>query len=247
MNPVDVVLINWKRPSNVHKIAERIREQTWPCLLTIIECAPESRFSLDAQDLAAATHVYVLRNNYGAFSRYVSAFSVTGEFGLFLDDDMLPGRRCVEHFVKAAEARPDAGLLGQCGRNIQTRYRAKDVARSADRFVEVDLVVRGYFVRTNCLPDVFRLRQALGATVREDDMVLAAAIRHICGQKILLTPAGEKDTKMNEAELPAPHALSSNPRHSEMRSRFWYKAVGTAKAVMSPNACTSDDVTPSGL
>ena len=54
----------------------------------------------------------------GGFNRYVPAFAYECDFRLFLDDDMFPGIRVVEHFVRHASERADTGLLGQIGRRI---------------------------------------------------------------------------------------------------------------------------------
>lgn len=235
METVEVVLINWKRPDNIKKVIARLREQTWPITITLVDCAAGPEFQLPNDVKQSADNLYTLHENYLCFNRYVPAFNYHSDFTLFLDDDMLPGKKCVEHFVKASRDRKDCSLFGQIGRKFWKQYQARTIPRKHQEFVPVDLIVRGYFLRTRCLPDVLRLRLELDQSVRNDDMLLAVAIGRITQSPILLTPLdGDPESLMNLEELPAPYAAADEPDHRSSREAFWVE-VNKAARKLTPN------------
>jgi hypothetical protein len=230
MSTVEAVVINWRRPQNVARILRRFREQSHPCAVTVVECGgPGYALEPSARDLA--DHVYTLNRNYGGYNRYVPLGSYHATYTYFHDDDMLPGRRLIEHFVRHAGASPHAGALGQDGRSVGAVYSPSPVARDAAALTLVDMLVRGYFVRTEHLHAVHRFRLPLGHAVREDDMILAWALRTFTEAGTFLTPegAGGDDERMNEEELPAPHAQHRDPEHVPGRTAFWHEASRLSK------------------
>src|SRR5687768_4982489 len=145
---VEVVLINYKRPRNVRDIVQAFREQTVPCHISLIDAAIGPEFEIDPEVRVAVDRVYSWTHNFGPYNRYVPIAAFSHEFTYFHDDDMLPGRRLIEHFVNAADSLQQFGVLGQQGRLVGSdgTYHAEGVGRS-EHFLPVDVVVRGYFVR----------------------------------------------------------------------------------------------------
>lgn len=226
---VEVVIINWKRPENVAQIVVALRSQTKKCTITICDCHPTKSYALPVSTLQSAHRVYRWNHNTGPFSRYVPIGAFDHEFTLFIDDDMLPGTRCVEHFLDAASRSQHFGVMGQLGRMLARDgiYRAKDVQRT-DRFVEVDIVVRAFFVRTRNLPYIVQLRWQMGymhEQLPEDDLLLCIAMQLFAGLPCLLTPADEDcETQCNKRELRSAHALSKRPDHLARRNAVLERA-----------------------
>ena len=227
MASVEVVVINWKRPRNVLRIVRRLKEQTHHCVVTVCDSA-SWWFKLPRRAQQFIDNRYRLKN-CGAITRYVPADRYRCDYTLFLDDDMLPGRRAVEHFVRWAEAKPQAALLGQMGRIVGREYNWNGVPRRAGDFTSVDMVVRAYFVRSEMLAGLARFRQLWDGPIREDDMALAWAIKIFSNGGIFLTPASDdSDEQVNAEELPDAHALSKNPSHLQVRTDFWNAAKAVA-------------------
>ena len=226
MATVEVVVINWKRPRNVLRIVRRLKEQTHRCVVTVCDSA-SWWFKLPRRARPLIDNHYVVAD-CGPFTRYVLADRYRCDFTLFLDDDMLPGRRAVEHFVRWAEAKPEAMLLGQMGRIVGRQYAWTKVPRGVD-FTPVDMLVRAQFVRTEQLAGLVRFRQLWNGPIREDDMALAWAIKIFSNGGIFLTPASDdSDEQINAEELPDGHALSKNPSHLQVRTDFWNAAKALA-------------------
>lgn len=222
---VEAVIINWKRPENVAQIAEALARQSVPCTITICDCHPEPRFALPEPTLQRADRVYRWRHNTGPYSRFVPLASYDHEFTLLLDDDMLPGAHCVRHFLDHAREVRRFGVLGQLGRIVAANgeYRPRHVPRR-NGFVEVDVVIRGYFVRTRHLPLVADLRwrmNHLDSAAPVDDLLLCVAMGMLAGLPCYLTPAdADPETLMNKRELPQPHSVSGKPDHLKRRTAF---------------------------
>lgn len=212
MKTVEAVVVNWKRPENIPVILEALRPQCE--LLTVINAG-------EPCDTRLADLTVTLSKNFGGINRY-SLTSHNCDYTYFHDDDMLPGSRLIEHFLEYSDK---AYVLGQIGRIVGERYNFNDVPRTND-VVDVDLVVRGYFVNTKLLPEIFRLRQTFKNPIREDDMMLAWAARRL-KQRICITPANnDVETFINKVELPNQFATSSDPQlHLELRDKFWKEVV----------------------
>jgi hypothetical protein len=150
-------------------------------------------------------------------------------YTLFLDDDMLPGLRCVEHFLRSAMQIVRFGVLGQLGRIIQPDgiYRYAHVPRT-DGFVETDVIIRGYFVRTENLAYLLQFKQMMSVDefVSTDDLLLCTAVRALAGLSCYLTPWDpDEEALMNKRELSDDFALSSRAEHLESRQGFLDRAI----------------------
>lgn len=211
MKSVEAVVVNWKRPENIPVILEALRPQ---CdFLTVINAG-------EPCDTTLADLTVTFSKNFGGINRYNLASHIC-DYTYFHDDDMLPGSKVIEHFLEFSDK---ACVLGQIGRIVGERYNSNDVPRT-NEVVDVDLIVRGYFVNTKLLPEIFNIRQKFKTHFREDDMVLACAARRL-KQRICLTPANEDiETLINKVELPNQFAISSDPKHLEYRDKFWKEVV----------------------
>src|SRR6476660_2180280 len=99
---VEVVIINWKRPKNVERIIRAMKDQTVPCTITICDCHQGPEFSLSDDITPLIDRIFKWEHNLGAFSRYVPIASYDHIYTFFIDDDMLPGKRCLETVLQAA-------------------------------------------------------------------------------------------------------------------------------------------------
>lgn len=230
MPDIEVVVVNYKRPDNLPPILQAFRAQSVPCSATVIECAPEPQWEAQV-DPQLCDRRLRMHQNFGAYNRFLGGFIHEKEFTYFHDDDMLPGQRLLEHFLRTAELVPQFGVLGQFGRVFPAemkRYSAQNVAR-ADHPVPVDMIVRGYFVRTRHLHYMLPLKWMLGFTgVQEDDMLLSCGLRMFGQLQSYLTPLSpDPEEKMVRRGLPSPYACSSRPGHFEIRSQ-WLQRLAEA-------------------
>jgi FkbM family methyltransferase len=247
---VEVVLINYKRPANVRAIVKAFREQTVPCDIALIDAAADQEFQLDKEVLDNVDVVYRCNKNFGPFDRYVPIGAFYHEFTYFHDDDMLPGNRLIEHFVNSADSLPGFGVLGQQGRIVDERggYHPSRVDRR-DAPVPVDIVVRGFFVRTSNLPALLQQRTNFGlipSTELEDDLLLCTAMNMILGLTNYLTPIDvDPETKMNKSEMSGAHARHERWNHVPARTGFCSRAIASGWVPLSHTADFHDLVTAS--
>lgn len=212
---VEVVIINWRRPANVTKILDALKAQSHPCTITVCDCA-EQGFHLPPETLVKIDNRYCF-GNHGAFNRYIPAFNYSHDYTLFLDDDLLPGPRVIEHFVRWSQQKPDA-LLGHYGRGIPSHYNCNVPPRGSE-FKKVDLLIRAYWVKTSFLPSILQFKQQVGKSIRHDDMMLAWASHTYSKAGVWLTPKGSQDEGF--LDLPEPHSLCQQPDHYQSRDTTW--------------------------
>ena len=109
---IEVILINWKRPENLAKIAAAFRRQSQPCRLKLCDVST-NEFRLNQETLQYFDEVFTWKRNYGCYNRFVVALSVQSEYVWFHDDDMALVRDAL--ILPAVQAfRPEAIIL-QCG------------------------------------------------------------------------------------------------------------------------------------
>ncbi len=226
--PVEAVLINWKRPENVVAIVDALARQSVPCTITLCDCHPEPRFALPPEALRNVDRVYRLTHNLGAYSRYVPCAGYDHEYTYLADDDMVPGERCLEHFLDHARW-GKFGVLGQNGRRMRPDgvYRTARVKRTR-AYEEVDLVVRAYFAQTRNLSRIAEMRWDLGLQGQEhveDDILLAVAMQLKAGLGCYLTPrSSDPETSIVRESLPSPFALSKRDDHRARRTDLFRRA-----------------------
>jgi len=206
-----------------------LRHQSQPCTITVCDCHPSDKFALSEMALPSIDRMYRWSHNLGSYSRYVPIGAYDHEYTLFLDDDMLPGRKCVEHFLKSAKAIRHFGVLGQLGRIVGAdgSYFPRNIQRMK-MFVEVDVLVRGYFIRTSNLFYLLRLREIMGSfdAMTNDDLALCISLRLFGNLPLYLTPSSkDRETLMNKEDLDDEFALSRRPEHLRRRNEFLRRAI----------------------
>lgn len=215
----EVILINWRRPTNLPKIIASFRNQTAKCKITVCDVGGAD-FGLSKEVLATVDAHFVWNTNHGGFNRFIPAFSYECEYCWFHDDDMLPGPRLLEYLLTWQHL--PFSVLGQTGRRIFGQdYKFLAPSKVPQ---QVDFVCRGYFLRTNRIPHILRYANAIGLSrylILEDDILMAAAIQAYTGERAWMTPEPPQDAKMNAFELAAPHACQDMPDHYPRRIAFF--------------------------
>ena len=197
MNPVEVVIINWRRGPNVEIISAALRSQSVPCTLTLIDAHEPGVNILSPECLARFDRIIPMPHNYGCWNRMVPLGAYDHEYTMFLDDDVIPSPNMVMHYLSCAQEKRDQfAVLGLVGRRIYDgRYLKSNVLRSAHHFVPVDIMVRTYFVRTEHLHWChFELRRwKIELPFFDDDILMCAAITVHTGLRSYLTPIRPND------------------------------------------------------
>jgi len=226
---VEVVVMNWRRPENVEAIVSTLRDQSYECTVTICDNHQSPEFALGPAAMRDAHRIFRWHHNVGPYGRYGPLALFDHTYTLFLDDDLLPGTRAVEHFVRSAEGLPNFGVLGQLGRIlVDDNYNIDEVARDHG-FTEVDIVVRAYFVKTSRLHLIPQFRWQLApdtAEFVEDDLLLCFAMQFLGNLPCMLTPWTEDpEARVNRIELPERYALSHRPNHIAARTNIVRRAM----------------------
>jgi hypothetical protein len=223
---IEVVIINWKRPKNVAQIVTALRQQTVECTITICECNPSAEFALDEETKSMADRIYTFSNNFGSYNRFVPIGSFDHLYTFFIDDDLLPGRRCLETYLMAAGKIGEFGVLGQFGRTLEQDnvYRPNEILQQ-DTFIETDFIIRAYFVKTCYLHNVIKFRWEIGyfddTIFGEDDLLLCASLKYFEGLSCYQLPFNhDPETRVNKKELSDEYALSKRDTHYIKRTKI---------------------------
>ncbi|HEY2344192.1 MAG TPA: hypothetical protein VGH90_14205 [Chthoniobacteraceae bacterium] len=155
------------------------------------------------ESLARCDRVFRWKQNFGSYNRFIPSLAYQSEYTYFHDDDMLPGRRVVENFLQYAGTIGDFGVLGQNGRRFGNGAINQDEVRANGSPVTVDSLVRGYFVRTRNLVELFRRAWRYGnnaAYTRHDDLFLCLSMRQ-AGLRNYAIPASRAECMMDAKEL----------------------------------------------
>jgi hypothetical protein len=215
--PVEVVVMNWRRPMNVERIAEAFARQGDLCSLTLIDAATDSPWQLSPNATAAADRVFRFSDNWGSSNRFIPLTSYKSQYTYFHDDDMLPGDRVISYLLDCAARRPEISVLGQFGRmvNMRGQEMLHDVPAAEGRMTTVDFLVRGYFVLSANLLHFVEQTRRLGIDMEgcEDDILLSAMLQLKDGNRCRITPNCGSECRMCAVPLEEPHALKARPDH----------------------------------
>lgn len=222
---VEVVITHWKRPNNVIKIINSLRLQTVPITITICDGHDSEKFKLDSWIIHNVDRIITLNNNYGPFNRYIPIGLFDHEYTFFLDDDVLPGCRCVEWFLHHANLLTDFGVLGEFGRLLDKNgiYKIEDVPRW-NMLKEVDIVIRAYFVKTKYLSNIIKLKtifSSVPTNLLEDDILLCASMKMFSDLWCFLVPHSlDLSFSVDTSSLEEDFALSGRVDHRQRRINF---------------------------
>ena len=234
---VDAVVVHHRRPRNVVRIVEALREQSLPVTVTVVDAGGLAG-PLPADAARAADRVVTLSRNEGPFNRYAALPLLDAPLAWFHDDDLLPGPRAAEGLVAQAAALdadgagPGWSVLGHHGRRLRAdgSYRAdpSDAVRRGEVPQVVDVVVHSYLARTAELHHLDLLRRELGLRLplREDDLLLCCALQRATGRPAVVAARDGwgVDSAVDAVVLPADGALSADAGHLASRDAFLARA-----------------------
>jgi hypothetical protein len=217
---VEVVIVAW-RPANLLKLIHAFRSQTIPCRIMVITTGwMVDGQPVDEATLALADRVIRTSENFRGFNRFMGVFALDQEFTYFHDDDMLPGKRVLEHLLIEAGTLREFGIIGQLGRLFKNGgYDASNVARR-DQARRVDMLVRGYFIRTKNLVYLLEVLQGHDRRTTDDDLLLTLGMARNGLPCYLSRKDADRSTLMNEQELDASGALCGRSDHYRKRDQF---------------------------
>jgi GT2 family glycosyltransferase len=223
-HPVEVVLLNWRRPQNVRRIVEAFRKQGRFCSVTVIDAADKPEYALPKEVLRAANRHFIFSHNFGSFNRFVPTLGYMAPFTLFHDDDLLPGPNAVEHLLLCAAEYPHFSVMGEFGRHISPEGKelVRDMPRSRQKVQPVDFLVRSYFMRTANLKHIFLAAAEMGIhrVECEDDLLMCTSIQRGTKYPCVVTREAGKETSLAMEHLPEPHALWHRKDHFHRRAEF---------------------------
>jgi hypothetical protein len=223
---IEVILINWKRPENVARIAAAFRRQSQPCLLKLCDVSTEE-FRLNPETLQCFDEVFTWKRNYGCYNRFVVALSVQSEYVWFHDDDMEPGTELLKSLAAAAHR---GGIFGQKGNRLDNMYYS-NVPKTTES-QQVDFVSRGYLLRSE---DIFWIHKfmnkfSLWEYSNHDDILMAKAVQFYTGYSAVLSPQIEPSAMMDMINLPEPYSCWRRPEHRVERTELLSKLRGIFQA-----------------
>ena len=113
--PVEVVLINRRRPRNIRFIVSALRVQREWCKVTLIDAAPTPDYATDEQTRDAVDRYVTIREHDGCNGFFLPLSRATAPFLYFHQDTALPGRYLLLAYLREMEAHPENGVLAQAG------------------------------------------------------------------------------------------------------------------------------------
>ena len=193
MKTVDAVLMHWRRGWS-ESIIDSLKAQTHPCRVILVDASADGGKPLPAGALAKCDVVLSTSKNIGAWNRLHCIWECRADYTFHLDDDLSPGPRAVEHFVRHAERIGRFAVLGQFGRMYPDGMidRKTCVGQQAHP-VEVDNIVRGYFMPTAAHARMVDLKH-LQLNTRGEDISFSCGLKMHLGLKSYITPAEGRDT-----------------------------------------------------
>jgi hypothetical protein len=197
------VIINWKRPENVHRILPRMKTL---CEHTVVmHNAPCLAPPFDAGD------VWTVGENLGCPVRWLPALMLHRfRYVAFFDDDCMP--KSVPIWLA-----DEHSVVGQCGRKLKDgKYVYGDVKAPG----YCDIVVRNCVFRRELVLEALKLRDALAPKVGKlvdvhDDIMLNCAAQMATNRKSIATP------HVIESDMPTGvESLHRRPGHKDERQRM---------------------------
>ena len=223
---------NWRRPANVARVAEAVRQQTIPSFLALVDCAAGTEWQLPPDVTARADVVFtVAKENLGPCCRFLPSCVMPHiPLTMFWLDDFLPGSRCLASFLNHRDFLDglNCSTIGQDGRTFDPDHAIvrKRARPSPDEPTFVDVVTSAELCLTRHVPFAIEFMHKLArdygdsVSLDEDDLLLCLGIKLATGVgSLVFCPADEAESH-RVTRLPAPHALSARPDHDARRKRF---------------------------
>jgi hypothetical protein len=240
---VTAIITNWKRPRNSPLLVDALKAQTARPNIVLVDNSGVSR-EHNGEHFYCATRAadeYWRFPDRGVISRLAPAFlDLTTEYTLFLDDDLLPGNRCVEGLLALADSLSNRfSTIGQIGRIYGRRgaayeYVRRNVHRHPTQPTKVDMTSRGHFCVTASILECAiwwrRVARILSPehVRRADDICLCQSIQRETKQPSYLIAGGDPAFCLRSSDLPSGDALSATPNFHSQRTELInaFAAVG---------------------
>lgn len=211
---VTAIVTNWKRPGNVEAIVTALNRQSVRPNVVLVDNSELGKFAAGLLQIGE----YWRFPDRGIVSRFAPALlDLTSEYTLFLDDDLLPGPRCVENLLSVAQnLYGHFSTIGQIGRiyhrvtnaGLAYEYKRRNAKIPQDESrAKVDLTCRAHFVRTSYLQESIKrlshVSRVVGPAIarRHDDICLCQSIQRETGHPsyiVRVTP----ETALRAQDLP---------------------------------------------
>lgn len=241
MSDVLGVLLNYRRPANVLRILQAMREQSVRfAKICLVECSPHSEFSASPQACDLADSVISINTNIGPISRLLAPLAFPQhKYTYFGVDDHVPGSRHLEWMLAtAASLNDNFATIGQDGRRVvgDTILR-KRIGMDDLKPTPVDFVCSSELMLTGNATTAMQWRSSFltlcgrDCSLFEDDLFLSFGIQNPMdgygsGPPSYLTPEPPTAAESWRASrLHAPHALCGRENHHELRDHFVRRAV----------------------
>ena len=248
MNQILAIVTNYSRPNNIPLVVDALREQSVPVDIVVVDNSPEKPDGSDTLQLTLhdkslwADDIWRFVQNHGPPCRFAPAFmDHSHEFIWFIDDDLLPGSRAVDHLCDTYEWMDGkVSTIGEIGRihTPQGEYVRRNVRRQPFP-CRVDMTARAHFVRTEHVRHVLNYKWDLinrfGDEARElvsihDDLLLCCAIQMETAFPSCLTAVDPSESKLiRTRDLPdGGGGVSAKAGFLEQRHRLiqMFQAIG---------------------
>jgi hypothetical protein len=213
MNDVLAIVTQYNRPvGNVPAIAEALRQQTVPVDIVIVDNTPRP---VDLERFVGPVFDYWrFTENAGPPCRFAPAFmDHLHEYTFFIDDDLVPGNRCIENLLRNYElVGGKYATIGEIGRIHDSGKYAKRNIRRHGQLRRVDMTARGHFIRTGNMRHVLNAKwsliekfgsEAFDLVAVHDDLLLCCGIQMATGWPSYLTASNsDKATLIRHRDLP---------------------------------------------
>lgn len=249
MSEVLIILTNFSRPQNMPRVIQAWREQTVKCKIVVADNSPgvgvdHGSSSYYSQELEGADDVWRWTENSGCPCWIAPAVMLYGHrYVLRADDDLLPGKRAVEHLLNTAKMLNDEfTTIGQVGRKFSRWMTEVDMGYGYDRKnvpmgglpVKVDLTCRASFFKAESAMWIPVFRQTL-LTHRNtdpelakklvgihDDFLLCMGVQTWTGQPSYVIPQLlDQETLLVKENLKnGPESVWQRPNHYEERDQM---------------------------
>ncbi len=223
--------INWRRPFNIARVLQAMRDQSVRfSRIVLLECSPQSEFAAPPQAAALADVVISINHNIGPISRCMAPLAFPQhKYTYFGVDDWLPGPKHLEWLLATAAGLHDNfATIGQDGRYIANSGIVHRKAH-CDPLTpsKIDVITSSELMLTRNAAHVMRWRENFlnscgrDCSILEDDLFICMGAQQSTGLPSYLTPQPPSGLESwRSVGLRAPHALCGRENHHEIRDEF---------------------------
>ena len=201
MHDIRIIVLNFKRPSNVQKIIDTYRK-IFP--ISVINNNPDQPFPY----LGHPIDVINNEKNFYCMERWIRCFDYNEPYKFIIDDDLIVDPKSILNMFHRRDHA--VGIYGKTGVDKAYSYEQLDDHWCVDSHVDF-LVGSGILVQQKQLDKIKVQIDKIGYPIRGDDIFISYLLKKYCGSKLFTTQA-------NVINLPEGNAaLNRNPNHFSMR------------------------------